>query len=74
MSLTFFQSIGDGKKANIIVLFRQLILFIPTILLFPKLFGSIAIWYAEPIVDFIIILIGLFLMLKEIKKMDREKY
>ena len=74
MSLTFFQSIGDGKKANIIVLFRQLILFIPTILLFPKLFGSIAIWYAEPIVDFTIILIGLFLMIKEMKKMNKEKY
>ena len=74
MSLTFFQSIGDGKKANIIVLFRQLILFVPTVLLLPKLFGSTAaIWYAEPIVDFIIILIGLFLMLKEMKKMDKEK-
>ena len=73
MSLTFFQSIGDGKKANIIVLFRQLILFIPTILLLPKLFGPVAIWYAEPIVDFTIILIGLFLMLKEMKKMNKEK-
>ena len=36
MTLTFFQSIGDGKKAGMIVMLRQLVLFIPAILLFPK--------------------------------------
>lgn len=72
MTLTFFQSIGDGKKAGIIVLLRQLVLFVPAILLLPKLFGVSAVWWAEPIVDFTMIIAGLFLMLNVIRKMEKE--
>lgn len=73
MTLTFFQSIGDGKKASIIVMLRQLILFIPAILLLPKFFGSSAVWWAEPIVDFSMIMLGLFLMLNGLRKMGKDK-
>ena len=72
MTLTFFQSIGDGKKAGIIVLLRQLVLFIPAILLLPQLFGASAVWWAEPIVDFTMIIVGLFLMLNVMRKMEKE--
>ena len=72
MTLTFFQSIGDGKKAGIIVLLRQLVLFIPAILLLPQLFGASAVWWAEPIVDFTMIIAGLVLMLNEMRKMEKE--
>ena len=72
MTLTFFQSIGDGKKAGIIVLLRQLVLFIPAILLLPQLFGVSAVWWAEPIVDFTMIIAGLLLMLNVMRKMGKE--
>lgn len=72
MTLTFFQSIGDGKKAGIIVLLRQLVLFIPAILLLPQLFGVSAVWWAEPIVDFTMIIAGLFLMLNVMRKIEKE--
>ena len=72
MTLTFFQSIGDGKKAGIIVLLRQLVLFIPAILLLPQLFGASAVWWAEPIVDFTMIIAGLFLMLNVMRKMGKD--
>ena len=72
MTLTFFQSIGDGKKAGIIVLLRQLVLFVPAILLLPQLFGASAVWWAEPIVDFTMIIAGLFLMLNEMRKIEKE--
>jgi len=72
MTLTFFQSIGDGKKAGIIVLLRQLVLFVPAILLLPQLFGVSAVWWAEPIVDFTMIIVGLFLMLNVMRKMEKE--
>jgi len=72
MTLTFFQSIGDGKKAGIIVLLRQLVLFIPAILLLPQLFGASAVWWAEPIVDFTMIIVGLFLMLNIMRKIEKE--
>ena len=71
MTLTFFQSIGDGKKAGSIVLLRQLVLFVPAILLLPKLFGASAVWWAEPLVDFTMIIAGLFLMLNEMRKIEK---
>ena len=73
MTLTFFQSIGDGKKASMIVMLRQLILFIPAILLLPKVFGRLAVWWAEPIVDFSMILLGLVLMLNGLRKMGKQE-
>ena len=72
MTLTFFQSIGDGKKAGVIVLLRQLVLLIPAILLLPQLFGASAVWWAEPIVDFTMIIAGLFLMLNVMRKMGKD--
>ncbi|WP_462247835.1 MATE family efflux transporter [Parvimonas micra] len=69
MTLTFFQSIGDGKKASMIVMLRQLILFIPAILLFPKVFGGLSVWWAEPVVDFMMIIVGLIMQQKTILKM-----
>lgn len=36
MTITFFQAIGDGKKPGKIVMLRQLILFVPAMLLLPK--------------------------------------
>jgi Na+-driven multidrug efflux pump len=72
MTLTFFQSIGDGKKASMIVMLRQLILFIPAILLLPKVLGGLAVWWAEPIVDFTMIMIGLILMLNGVRRMGKE--
>lgn len=73
MTLTFFQSIGDGKKAGMIVMLRQLVLFIPAILLFPKAFGASAVWWTEPIVDFSMIMLGLFLMLNGLRKMGKQQ-
>lgn len=64
MTLTFFQSIGNGKKAGMIVMFRQLILFVPAILLLPKLFGANAVWWAEPVVDLIMIMLGFIIQQK----------
>lgn len=69
MTITFFQSIGNGKKAGIIVMFRQLILFVPCMLIFPKYFGVNAVWFTQPLVDFIMITIGILMQIKELRKM-----
>ncbi|MDY2987215.1 MAG: MATE family efflux transporter [Peptoniphilus sp.] len=69
MTLTFFQSVGDAKKAGMVVMFRQLILFVPAILILPKMFGASAVWWAQPIVDFLMILIGVVMQQKQIYKM-----
>lgn len=74
MSITFFQSIGNGKKAGIIVMLRQLIVFVPAMILLPKMFGVSAVWYTQPLVDFIMIIIGIIMMMNELKKMGKSEY
>ncbi|MGP1475603.1 MAG: MATE family efflux transporter [Treponema sp.] len=71
MTLTFFQSIGDGKKAGMIVLLRQLILFIPLILLLPKFCGKTAVWWVAPAVDFTMIVVGFIMQQKSLAKMKQ---
>ncbi|MGF3072983.1 MATE family efflux transporter [Facklamia sp. P13055] len=74
MAITFFQSIGNGKKAGIIVLLRQLILFVPALLILPGIFGSGAVWWAEALVDLIVILIALAMMVQEIKAFKQAEF
>jgi len=73
MSITFFQSIGNGKKAGIIVMFRQLFLFVPAMIILPMVFGVKAVWFTQPLVDSIMIIIGIFMMIAELNKMDNKK-
>ena len=71
MTITFFQAIGDGKKAGIIVMLRQLILLVPALLILPRVFGAGAVWWAEPIVDFTMIVVGLVMQQRELSKMKQ---
>ena len=73
MTITFFQSIGNGKKAGIIVMLRQLFLFVPAMIFLPKVFGVKAVWFTQPLVDFIMIIVGIFMMLSELNKMGKDK-
>ena len=69
MTITFFQAIGDGKTAGVLVMLRQVILFIPTMIFLPYIFGAQSIWYVIPIVDGIVILLGLQRYFTTVKKM-----
>ena len=73
MTITFFQSIGNGKKAGMIVMLRQLFLFVPAMIFLPMAFGIKAVWFAQPLVDFIMITVGILMMLSELNKMGKDK-
>ncbi len=74
MTITFFQAIGDGKKAGKIVMLRQLILFVPAMLILPKIFGSSAVWWAEPAVDLLMIIVGIVMCVNELNSIDHFSY
>lgn len=73
MTVTFFQAIGDGKKAGMLIMLRQLVLFLPAMLIFPMLFGIKAVWFTEPIVDFVIVIAGLMMQQKQLHSMRQYK-
>ena len=71
MIITFFQSIGNAKKAGQIVMLRQLIIFVPAMIVLPMCFGISAVWFTEPLVDFIVICYALIAMRNELNHMGR---
>ena len=73
MAITFFQAIGDGRRVGFIVMFRQLIVFVPAMIVFPMMFGIRGVWFAQPLVDFVIIAIGVMMMIRAMKNMGKEE-
>lgn len=69
MIITFFQSIGNGKAAGKLVMLRQVILFIPAMILMPMKFGLPAVWSTQPIVDVVVIILSAVFLKLEYKKM-----
>ncbi|WP_330616152.1 MATE family efflux transporter [Romboutsia sp. 13368] len=67
LGTVYFQSIGSAKKSIVLSLLRQVIVFIPLILIIPRSFGLNGVWASQPLADIgAMIIIGLCLI-KEFK-------
>ncbi|MGL5347880.1 MAG: MATE family efflux transporter [Peptostreptococcaceae bacterium] len=67
LGTVYFQSIGSAKKSMVLSLLRQVIIFIPIILVIPKVYGLNGVWISQPIADIGAMIIVLVLLLKEFK-------
>lgn len=67
-SITLFQSIGNGKIAGIIVVARQVFLFIPVVLILPLFIGINGIYYSLTAVDILVSLIVALFTWKELAR------
>ena len=67
LGAVYFQSIGNAKMSIVLSLLRQVIVFIPLILLIPKLLGLNGVWAAQPLADIISTLIIVGFLIKEFK-------
>jgi putative MATE family efflux protein len=69
----FFQSVGKAKIATFATLFRQVILLIPLLLIFPAFWGINGIWIAFPVADTMSALVVSFLLIREWKLLNVAK-
>ena len=67
MSGNLFQAIGKPVHATLIALSRQVLLFIPFILIFPKFWGLDGIFIAAPASDSITFLISIVLVARQLR-------
>lgn len=69
--ITLFQSVGDAKKAGLLVMARQVFLFVPLVLILPKLFGlkHQGVFVAFVLTDAIIAVISVALVRKLFKQL-----
>ncbi len=64
----YFQAIGKPKRALFLSLTRQLLFFIPSIIILPKFWGLNGIFYSGPVSDVLATSIMSFLLIRELKK------
>lgn len=69
----FFQAIGKSSKSAIISLSRQIIFFIPSILILGYLFGIEGVLYAGPFADGLAFVLALVLIVREMKLLGANK-
>ena len=69
--MTLFQSLGKANKATWLVLFRQIILFIPLCIVLPMVggMGIRGVWLAIALTDAVLVVITVSMMLSEFRKM-----
>ena len=70
IAVTLFQSLGKANKATWLVLFRQIILFIPLAIILPMIggMGIRGVWLAIALTDAILVVITISMMLAEFRK------
>ena len=64
LNITLFQAIGKPKPAGMLAISRQLVFFVPAVLILPRFFGARGVWFAMPIVDGIIVILSVIIMLQ----------
>ena len=64
----FFQSIGKAKISMLLSLSRQLLFFLPLLLVLPNFYQVDGVWASQPISDVISFIVAVVLLLKYIKK------
>lgn len=67
-STGFFQSIGKAKISMLLSLSRQLLFFLPALLVLPNFYQTDGVWLAQPISDVISFVVAIVLLTKYIKK------
>ena len=75
IAITLFQALGKAGYAALLSMCRQIILYIPLLLLMPKIgdLGLTGVWLAPTITDIIVSVIAIVLVLKEFKGLSKQK-
>ncbi len=69
---SFFQSIGKAKISIFLSLTRQVLFFIPALLILPHLLGLNGVWLGAPTADFISSLLTFFVLRWQIRKLEHD--
>ncbi|WP_322922246.1 MATE family efflux transporter [Paenibacillus campi] len=69
----YFMAIGKAKQAMFLSLARQVLIFIPALLILPRFFGVDGVLFSGPLTDLIATAITGILLLSELRNLNKEK-
>lgn len=74
LSITFFQAIGKAGNASILVMLRQVIMFLPMVVLLPRFagLGVQGVFYAQLVTDVFVLILGTILLISSFSKIKKE--
>lgn len=73
MTSIFFQAVGQPVKAAICSLIRDIVLFVPLVIILPMFFGIKGILFAAPIADLIAMIVAVSLTISFFHKLGKSK-
>ena len=73
LAITFFQAIGKAGAASIMALLRQLVLFLPLVILLPHVagLGVKGVFAAQLVTDLVVLVIGIIMMLSAFRSFKK---
>jgi len=71
VTTNFFQSLGEATKSIFMSLSRQVIFLLPFLLILPPILQLDGVWYSFPVSDLLAALVGLILLIIELRKINR---
>lgn len=66
-----YQALGKAVPALVLSLLRQLILFLPLVIVLPMFFGFEGLWYAFPAADFAAAIVTFFMLRNQLQKLKQ---
>jgi putative MATE family efflux protein len=69
--VTTFQGLGKGKEALFLSLIRQLVFFVPLLLILSRFYGLTGVWLSLPITDVLAFIISALWLLQEYRRQRR---
>ena len=69
IGMTFFPAVKNSKPAGIIGMARQFVFYVPLMLLVPRFYGAISVYYVSFLIDFTVTVWCMLLVKKEFKKL-----
>ena len=70
---TLFQAIGHPAKATVVSLAKQVIFYIPAMLILGKTMGLMGILWAGPLSEVLACILAIALVVHELKQMEKPK-
>lgn len=71
LSVTTFQGLGKGREALFLSLIRDLVFFVPLLLILSRVCGLTGVWISFPITDFLAFLVSVLWLLREYRRQLR---
>jgi Na+-driven multidrug efflux pump len=68
VTVQLYQSIGMAKKSIFLSMTRQLLFFLPCVLIFPAIWGADGVWYSFPVTDVASAIVATIFLVKLLRK------